>query len=82
MQQLRKCITQRCSKKIDGGQIYLLYETLWKELTNMHIFSAEDRVWSYQRDYLQALMSAVHEKIMEMKPHLLIGHIMSKDRPT
>lgn len=45
MQQLKKYIIQRCYRKIDGEQMYLVNEAARKVMINTHIFDVKDTVW-------------------------------------
>lgn len=64
--------------KIDGEHIHQIIAIAGRISLNMSKIGAEDRVWSLHHDCIQALKSAIYEKLPERKPHGAIRHVLVK----
>lgn len=80
--QIRKCIQDRGYLLLDDEHLYLIDEAIWPLDMKINIMEAEDRVWTLHRDYLSLLKRAGYEELPNTKPHIAIGHIMKRIKPT
>lgn len=78
---IRQCIQDRGHRLLDGEHLHLITEAIRPLAMKLNIVEAEDRVWTFHRDYLYLLEAAGYEQLPIAKPHIAIGHIMKRIRP-
>lgn len=79
--QIRQCIEDKCHRILNGEQLHILNDSTRNFVIKMHIFEAEDRIWTLHRDHLTALGASGYEEIPERKPHIAIQHIVQRLKP-
>lgn len=73
--QIQQCVDDRCKRKANGEQLYLIEQTIRGVSMHIHIVDAEDRVWTLHRGYCSALQKAGYADLQVTKPHLSVAHI-------
>lgn len=46
-QQVQQCVEERCKRKTEGDQLYLIEEAVRSVAMDTHIVDAMDRVWTF-----------------------------------
>lgn len=80
-EQLRECITKKCTRDIGGEQLHLIEDAVKNVSMKMDIDESEDRVWTLHRDYTSALENTGFSDIPQSKPHIAISHILKRVKP-
>lgn len=60
----------------------MVHYTVERVIMQMHIIDAEDRVWTLQPDYCQAIKPAGYGSVTTSKPHIAIKHMLERPKPT
>lgn len=74
-------VEKRWKKEATGEELYSVDQAVKPVAMQMHVFEAEDRIWSLRTAYSQAVLAAAYGAIIQTKLQIAINHFLKRLKP-